>query len=145
LPLPDFFNELLRLVYRLIFLLAAEDRGLLHAPDAPDAARKLYADGYSLGALRDRAIRRSGWDQFHDRWQGLTIVFRALANGEPRLGLPALGGLFEAHQTPSLDNAHLSNRALMEGIFRLAWLAMRQHDCQIDGASVRKFQRKAKR
>ena len=26
LPLPQFFNELLRLVYRLIFLLAAEDR-----------------------------------------------------------------------------------------------------------------------
>lgn len=122
LPLPDFFNELLRLVYRLIFLLAAEDRGLLNAPDAPDSARKLYAEGYSLGTLRDRAIRRSGWDQFHDRWQGLLIVFRALANGEPRLGLPALGGLFEPHATPTLDQARLSNRALMEAIFRLAWL-----------------------
>jgi len=122
LPLPDFFNELLRLVYRLIFLLAAEDRGLLNAPDAPDSARKLYAEGYSLGTLRDRAIRRSGWDQFHDRWQGLLIVFRALANGEPRLGLPALGGLFEPHATPTFDQAHLSNRALMEAIFRLAWL-----------------------
>jgi hypothetical protein len=30
LPLPDFFGELLGLVYRLIFLLAAEDRNLLH-------------------------------------------------------------------------------------------------------------------
>lgn len=122
LPLQDFFNELLRLVYRLIFLFVAEDRGLLHAPDAPDAARKVYADGYSLGALRDRAIRRSGWDQFHDRWQGMLVVFRALAAGEPRLGLPALGGLFESHQTPNLDQAKLSNRALMETIFRLAWL-----------------------
>jgi hypothetical protein len=35
LPLPDFFNELLRLVYRLIFLLAAEDRDLLHPADTP--------------------------------------------------------------------------------------------------------------
>jgi hypothetical protein len=122
LPMPQFFNELLRLVYRLIFLLAAEDRNLLHPPDSPDQARKVYAEGYSLGALRDRAIRRSGWDQFHDRWEGLLIVFRALANGELRLALPALGGLFEQHGTPSLDTARLSNRALMEAIFRLAWL-----------------------
>jgi hypothetical protein len=122
LPLPVFFNELLRLVYRLIFLLAAEDRSLLHPPDAPGQARKLYADGYSLGALRDRAIRRSGWNQFHDRWEGLLIVFRALAHGEPRLGLPALGGLFKHDATPSLDSVRLSNRALMEAIFRLAWL-----------------------
>jgi hypothetical protein len=122
LALPVFFNELLRLVYRLIFLLAAEDRSLLHPPDAPEQARKLYADGYSIGALRDRAIRRSGWDQFHDRWEGLLIIFRALAQGEPRLGLPALGGLFEHDATPSLDSVRLSNRALMEAIFRLAWL-----------------------
>jgi len=122
LPLQDFFNELLRLVYRLIFLFVAEDRGLLHAPDAPETARKVYANGYSLGALRDGAIRRSGWDQFHDRWQGLLVVFRSLAHGEPRLGLPALGGLFEPHQTPDLDAAKLSNRALMSAIFRLAWL-----------------------
>lgn len=122
LAMPDFFNELLRLIYRFIFLFAAEDRGLLHPLDTPDTARKFYAEGYSLGALRDRAIRRSGWDQFHDRWQGLLIVFRALALSEPRLGLPALGGLFEEHATPSLDHAGLSNRALMEAIFRLAWL-----------------------
>ena len=50
-----------------------------------------------LGALRDRAIRRSGWDNFHDRWSGLRVTFRALANGEPRLGLPALGGIFATY------------------------------------------------
>jgi hypothetical protein len=94
LPLPDFFGQLLRLVYRLIFLLAAEDRNLLHGPDAPAAARKLYADGYSLGRLRDRAVRRAAWDRHHDRWEGLLIVFAALARGESRLGLPALDGLF---------------------------------------------------
>jgi hypothetical protein len=33
--LGDFFGQLLRLVYRMIFLLAAEDRGLLHEPNAP--------------------------------------------------------------------------------------------------------------
>lgn len=34
LPLGDFFGQLLRLIYRLIFLLVAEDRGLLHDPGA---------------------------------------------------------------------------------------------------------------
>jgi hypothetical protein len=121
-PIDEYFRQLLRLVYRLIFLLAAEDRGLLHIPGASEDQRKLYAQGYSLGALRDRAIRRSGWDNFHDRWSGLRVTFNALANGKPRLGLPALGGIFATTATPELDQAHISNRFLMEAIFRLAWL-----------------------
>jgi len=58
-PLQEFFGQLLRLVYRMIFLLAAEDRGLLHPPGVAASVRKLYADGYSLGTLRDVAVRRS--------------------------------------------------------------------------------------
>jgi hypothetical protein len=85
LPLPEYFGQLLRLVYRLIFLLAAEDRGLLHPPSAPAAARKLYAEGYSVAALRDHAVRRAAWDRYHDRWEGLLIVFAALARGGGRL------------------------------------------------------------
>ena len=96
MPLADFFGQLLRLVYRLIFLLSPKTASCCMRPDAPAAARKLYADGYSLGALRERAIRRAAWDRHDDRWEGLLIVFRALARGEPRLGLPALGGLFAA-------------------------------------------------
>jgi hypothetical protein len=122
LPLPEYFGQLLRLVYRLIFLLAAEDRGLLHPPSAPAAARKLYAEGYSVGALRDRAVRRSAWDRHHDRWEGLLIVFAALARGERRLGLPALGGLFEPGTIPDPEAARLANRDLMEAVYRLAWL-----------------------
>jgi hypothetical protein len=120
--LADFFSQLLRLVYRLIFLLTAEDRGLLHAVDARPVARSLYAQGYSIASVRDRAIRRTAWDAHHDKWEGLAIVFAALARGEPRLGLPALGGLFAPEMTPDLDAARLANRALMEAIFRLAWL-----------------------
>ncbi len=122
LPLNNFFGQLLRLVYRLIFLLAAEDRGLLHAPDASPAARTLYGQGYSLSSLRDRAVRRTAWDSHHDKWEGLIVVFAVLARGEKLLGLPALGGLFGPDMTPDLEIAQLTNRALMEAIFRLAWL-----------------------
>src|SRR5262249_5027919 len=122
LPLSEYFSQLLRLVYRLIFLLAAEDRSLLHPPSAPAAARKLYAEGYSVGALRGRAVRRAAWHRHHDRWQGLLIGFAALARGERRLGLPALGGLFEPGTISHLEIAHLANRDLMEAVYRLAWL-----------------------
>jgi hypothetical protein len=59
LPLSEYFGQLLRLVYRLIFLLAAEDRNLLHPPATPASPRKLYAEGYSVGRLRDHAVRRA--------------------------------------------------------------------------------------
>ncbi len=122
LPLPDFYAALLRLVYRLIFLLAAEDRNLLHPADAPAQARQLYARGYALGRLRDRAVRRAAWDRHHDAWEGLRVVMDALGRGEPRLGLPALGGLFDRGSLPDLEGAKLSNAKLLEAIYRLAWL-----------------------
>jgi hypothetical protein len=118
----SFFSQLLRLIYRLIFLLAAEDRNLLHPPETSTQLRELYAVGYSVGSLRDRAIRRAAWDSFDDRWQGLLLTFRALAHGDSRLGLPALGGLFNTAQTPDLDRLHLSNRALFRAMYSLAWL-----------------------
>ena len=55
--LTEWFNELLRLVYRLIFLMVAEDRNLLHPETAKPEARKLYAEGYSLAALRAQCVR----------------------------------------------------------------------------------------
>lgn len=122
LPLTDFFGQLLRLIYRLIFLLVAEDRGLLHPPDSSQSAAKIYAEGYSVSALRERAVRRTAWDQHFDRWEGLLITFAGLANGQPKLALPALGGLFEDTVIPDLARARLANRALMEAVYRLAWL-----------------------
>ncbi len=122
LKLDDFFGQLLRLVYRLIFLAVAEERDLLHSPAATPAPRRLYAEGYSLAALRAQAIRRTAWDSHGDRWQGLQIVFLALARGEKRLGLPGLGGLFLPEMTRDLDAVQLPNRALMEAVYRLAWL-----------------------
>ncbi len=127
LALTPWFNELLRLVYRLIFLMVAEDRNLLHPSNARAGARKLYAEGYGLTALRTQSVRRAAWDRHHDRYEGMKIVFRALAAGEEALGLPALGGLFAPDRLPSLDSARLPNQAFMEAIYRLAWLSDRSN------------------
>ena len=121
LHLPDWFNELLRLVYRLIFLMVAEDRNLLHPTNSRLDARQLYDEGYSLTVLRRQCIRAATWDKHHDRYEGMKVVFRALARGEEVLALPALGGLFSADQLPHLETAHLPNKAFMEAIYRLGW------------------------
>ena len=122
LSLTTWFNELLRLVYRLIFLMVAEDRNLLHPANARKDARTLYAEGYSLAALRTQCVRGATWDRHHDRYEGMKVVFRALAASEDALALPALGGLFGADQLPHLESARLRNRAFMEAVYRLSWL-----------------------
>jgi hypothetical protein len=118
----DYFNQLLRLVYRLIFLLTVEERGLLHTSETSDAVKALYAEGYGLRRLRERSLKRSAHDRFSDLWESAKIVFRGVATGEQRLGLPALAGLFASTQCPALDAARLENRSLLLAIFKLAWL-----------------------
>lgn len=121
--LTEWFNELLRLVYRLIFLMVAEDRNLLHPEKARPEARALYAQGYSLQSLRKQCYRAATWDKHHDRYEGVKIVFRALTHGQATLELPALGGLFGEDRLPQLGSAQLCNRAFMEALYRLSWLS----------------------
>lgn len=123
-----FFEALLRLVYRLIFLSTVEDRidkanghRLIFTPDASSEVQQRYLAGYSMTWLRERAVRRSQHDQHSDLWQALTITFGALAKGEPHLGLPALGGLFDTDQCAWLDGAQLENRWLLSAVFQLGW------------------------
>src|SRR6266545_2585626 len=48
----DYYRQLLRLVYRLLFLFVAEDRDLLLRPDADPAAQKRYREHYATTRLR---------------------------------------------------------------------------------------------
>jgi len=119
-----YFQQLLRLVYRCLFLFTVEERGLLHSLDdsaAARSARETYARGYALRRLRDRALRRSGFDRHSDLWTGTSVVFRGLAYGEARIALPALGGLFAPLQCPDLDQAQLENRHLLAAMRELRW------------------------
>ncbi|WP_334119775.1 Eco57I restriction-modification methylase domain-containing protein [Limnobacter sp.] len=123
-----FFEELLRLVYRIIFLATVEDRRdratgerLVFLPNANEDAKSRYITGYSLTWLRERAVRRNAYDRHTDLWQALTVTFNGLGAGQPLLGLPALGGLFGQDQCPTLDNAELSNNYLLSALFQLGW------------------------
>lgn len=120
----EYFRQLLRLVYRLIFLFTVEERGLLHPQDDSAkavAARSAYAQGYALARWRERCLQRRARNRFDDIWTGIRIVFKGLAQGEPRLALPPLGGLFAQDQCPYLDTAVLSNAHILEAISQLRW------------------------
>ena len=118
-----YFQQLLRFIYRLLFLFTAEERDLLHVPGATDQQRTLFAEGYSLARLRERALRRRHYDHHRDLYEGLRITFGALRSpeGVPALGLPALGGLFRADQCADLDGAALANERLLEAVRNLAF------------------------
>jgi len=122
----DYFQQLLRLIYRLLFLFTAEDRNLLHTPTATKEQRDIFETGYSLAQLRKRTLRRRHYDKHQDLWQGLQTAFHALALGCAGLGLPALGGLFRSDQCLDLDRAVISNQDLLAAIRSISFFQSKQ-------------------
>lgn len=116
-----YYEELLRLIYRIIFLFAAEDRDLLHAPNTPDAARNAYLGGYSLHRLRERSVRSASLDKNIDAWEGMKSLFNALADGQTALGLVALGGLFEPEKLGNVCPCKIENKRFLKAIWHVAW------------------------
>jgi hypothetical protein len=109
----DFQRQLLRVVYRLLFLLVAESRGLLLDPHAPESARLRYRQFYSLERLRTLAKRRRGTTH-DDLWASLQVTMNALGTeGAPSLAISPLGSFLWAPDAigmlaaASLDNRHL--------------------------------------
>lgn len=116
-----YFQELLRLIYRLLFLFTAEDRNLLFNPDTADSTKRLYKEGYSLSLLRERALKRRFYDHYEDLWCGLRVLFKSLGHGEEALGLPALNGLFGSYQCPTLESAEINNTYILHAIRALCF------------------------
>ncbi len=122
----DYHRQVLRLVYRLVFLLVAEDRDLFHPPETSDEARRRYARYYSLGRIRDHARRHRG-GRHADLFASLRPVFDALGgDGVSAIGVPALGSfLWSRGACPDLDTAALSNSDLLDAVRHLAYT---EHD-----------------
>jgi len=120
----DYYREVLRIVYRLIFLFVAEDRNLLLLPGEENTeARQRYTNHYATGRLREMAQRRQG-SAHPDLWEQIKLIMDSLGKpkGEPALALPALGSfLWDApRSTPHLAKVTLSNRYLLKALRALA-------------------------
>lgn len=113
----EYYRQLLRVVYRLLFLLVAEERDLLFPPHADPRGRAIYADNYSVSRLRERLRRDRGDERHDDLWRAHRVAFDLLRAGNVNLGLPALGGgIFDQRMCPDLEEAQLRNAALKDAV-----------------------------
>ena len=91
-------------LYRLLFVLYAEDRHLL--PVERDAYKE-----FALTRLRDEIAKKfADHSGFSDRstlyWSRLETIFRAIGEGDDTLGIPPYnGGLFQQAEAPILARA----------------------------------------
>ncbi|MGH7972840.1 MAG: N-6 DNA methylase, partial [Limisphaerales bacterium] len=124
----EFYKQVLRVIYRMLFLLVAEDRALLHVEDDSEAAlkaRRRYRDFYSLARLRALTLYRSGTPH-PDLWQVFQLVTAKLGSdtGCPELALPPLGSFLwtAAQSTPDLLDTLISNRHFLEAVHALTFV-----------------------
>lgn len=119
-PLDDVRQATLILLYRLLFVLYAEDRGLLPVKDT-------RFDDYALRVARlDVGRRKDAGDTFShiakNYWNRFADLAEMIDKGDPSVGLPPYnGGLFNAAQTPLLMAITLPDDVMAEAIDILSW------------------------
>ena len=99
---PELYESALTVMMRLVFLLSAEERGLLLLGD------ERYEANYALSTLRMQLRKESEeiLERRWDAWSRLLAIFRAVFGGieHENLRLPALGGsLFDPDRFPFLE------------------------------------------
>ncbi|WBX86236.1 Eco57I restriction-modification methylase domain-containing protein [Sphingosinicella microcystinivorans] len=119
-PLGEVRQATLILLYRLLFVLYAEDRGLLPVKD----------QRYDDYALRERRMeigrRKDSGDSFSTVaktiWHNFGDLAEMIDKGDPSVGLPPYnGGLFSSEQTPLLKAIALGDDVMAEAIDILSW------------------------
>jgi hypothetical protein len=109
-----YYSELLRVVYRFLFLLFAEQRAMLPTRDS------LYSEEYSITRLREMAEARRGKDEHNDLWEGLKVTFRMLKDGcLPLRVFGYNGSLFEDSEIPILSSLTCKNEDILVAIHHL--------------------------
>ncbi len=107
------------LLYRLLFVLYAEDRDLLPGERGPYAA-------YCLTRIRRevadaRAAGRTPSPRAAIYWARLRGIFTAIAYGDDGLGIPPYnGGLFEPDAAPVLERVELPDDVVARIVFALS-------------------------
>ena len=110
--LPDVRQAALVFLYRLLFILYAEDRGLLPVND------RTYRSYGLRGPVRDAIAERMDYDDlFSDTasnyYDHVMTLCRLIDSGDPSIRLPAYdGGLFSSDAAPILEQVRLPDAAV---------------------------------
>lgn len=132
-----FYRLLLRLIYRLLFLMVIEERNLVYPQKAGEATRRLrdiYYRYYSLARLR--ALTRNSYtkdSRFTDLWQSLLNTFRLFEEeryGSPLEIKPLNGELFGSNALDWFSGSWLDNKTLLNALEKLSWFTNRNGSTQ---------------
>jgi hypothetical protein len=115
----QFYRQLFRLVYRFLFLLVSEDRGLI-------SPNPVYRDHYGIARLRRMLDVQAAWTDHPDLWLSLRTLFHLFQDDKLAavLTLAPLNGELFAMQT--LDGCTLSNHDLLHAFWHLAYYKERE-------------------
>ena len=120
----DLHQNLLRWVYRTLFLFVIEERGLNHQPAATTRQRELYRKYYSLQRLRKLADRPQLADRRqHDLWRSMHNTLRLYEDGGKGrpLGIEPLGSfLFREEGLRSIFQYQVDNKSLAQALHHLS-------------------------
>ena len=112
----SFYQQLLRLIYRLLFLMVAEERHIL-------TDNEIYYHYYSLSRLRDLSVSLPNASlHYDDLYLGLRTLFQILRDQKfsPLLDVRPLDGkLF--NPLDDLENVYLKNKDLLKAIYSLSY------------------------
>ena len=115
-----YYAEILNIIYRLLFLMFAEQKGWLPVRNS------IYARTYSINSIKERAARGNySHDEESDIWEGLKITFKLVTkgykfkNGEK---VNAFGGqLFSDRKINTIINLKIKNKFLLDAIYQLSF------------------------
>lgn len=114
----EYYHYLLRLIYRLLFLMVIEERNLIYPLSQSAAKRDIYDRYYSLMRLRRLSEKRYLADKRHnDHWLALLATFNLFEDGGPgsKLGIaPLAGDLFRFDAIGPLGHCALDNETLLQ-------------------------------
>ncbi|MBV6512035.1 MAG: hypothetical protein FMNOHCHN_01525 [Ignavibacteriaceae bacterium] len=120
----EFYRQLLRIIYRFLFLMVTEERDLIYEPENKSADtlrfKNIYLKFYSIARLRKLSESKYIYEtQFTDLWLGLLQTFRLFEEDGSgiKLGIqPLAGDLFSYHAIKDLQGTLISNKLLLECI-----------------------------